>query len=128
MFFAAVEALGVDNEVVRSVALKDKLTQAMLHSVMNWVMKALEDTWFPRYVSTFPQEEAVYEPHAPVPKKFTWSTNKLVSVAFVFTERHGDEKTQYGLSSLAPQVDVVRGDARAHATHAPHSASAPPLR
>ena len=35
---------------------------------------------FDRYVSTFPQDEAFFDPKPVAVKKFSWSTNRLVSL------------------------------------------------
>ena len=42
---AAVAMLGVDTDIIRDIATKDKITQAMLNSVVNWVLKGLEGPW-----------------------------------------------------------------------------------
>ena len=42
---AAVAMLGVDTDIIRDIATKDKITQAMLNSVVNWVLKGLEEPW-----------------------------------------------------------------------------------
>ena len=43
---AAIRVLGIEADVIRDVAKKEKMTPGMLNSVQKWVLKGLCETWY----------------------------------------------------------------------------------